>query len=192
MATNYKVTLEEFKFWKDLPENKADFRLQVDLRFRDDDGFKTKTVILPGIDTYWECSKDENRKGKYKPSRELARKKKEDPPDQENVTERSSDDGFLPEVDLTKVGAWGKTFRVQASELFEMRVTVFDVDHKGWWDKIAESVSKVFSSLVGFVVPGGNAVLDSVVEESTTSIGRVMMNDDSKVLFVRKHRFPRK
>ena len=170
MATNYKVTLKEFKFPETLGNNQLDFRLQVDLRFRDGNSFKTKTVILPGLDTYWECAKDENEEGEYKPSRELVRKK--------------DNNDFLFEADPEKMGEWGKMFRVQASEFYEMRVTVFDVDHKGWWDKIAESVSKVFSSLVGFVVPGGNAVIDSVVEESTTSIGRIMVNDDSKVLFV--------
>ena len=188
MGTNgdYEIKLTQFEFPHDtdeLDDNKADFRLQVDLRYRDErKGFLPKTVIMPGVDLYWECSKKDNTvDAKYKPERELVRKESNDNGNNLKKTE----------VDLTKVGAWGKMFRVQAAGLYEMRVTVFDVDHRGWWDKIAGAVKNVFGSVVRFVVPGGNAVLDSVVEESTTSVGRMMVNDENRVLFVGSCSFER-
>lgn len=110
MPTGHEIRLTRFSFPGDLDEDKQDFRLQVDLRYREGSAgnFSMMTVILPGLGLYWECSerqRDALRK-KPRPDRVYARK--------------DSADG----VAVDKVGAWDTVFRLKASDLYEMRVTV--------------------------------------------------------------------
>ena len=101
----YSIEITKFRFPVDLGDAKANFRLQVDLRHRDDNGsFGIHTVVLPGLDLYWECSKDDNEAGRFKADGHLVRKEGE---------QESGKRTWEPEVDFTKVGPWGKRVPVR-------------------------------------------------------------------------------
>ena len=52
----FEFTLAEFTFPAKLPNDKANFRFVVDLRFIDDKGrFTTEHAVMPSLDTFWEC-----------------------------------------------------------------------------------------------------------------------------------------
>ena len=98
-AKRYAVKLTKFRFPKTdeppykLEDDQLDFRLQVDLRYMDSAGaFAVKTVILPGLDRFWECSAEMQAA--------LAKKPKPD-----HVYARA-DDELGPHLDIGRVGAW--------------------------------------------------------------------------------------
>ena len=166
----YSVEITKFKFPDDLEDDKANFRLQVALRHKDQNGeYGIHTVVLPGFDLYWECSKEENKKKEFKPDRHLVRKE-------------NGQGGYEPEVDFEKAGAWGKLFRFHASELYELRVTVFDVDRQGWLDKLGNAFEGVFNKVVSNV-PTMSGILKPIVDETAAFIGQ-KISDDDKILIV--------
>ena len=171
--STYSVEITEFRFPATLNDEKANFRLQVDLRYRDADGkFGIYTVILPGIDLYWECSRKKNEKNELKSGYHLVRKGDEN----DNTI-------WYPEVDFGKVGPWGKRFRLHATQLYELRVTVFDVARKNWIKKMASAATKVFKSVTG-ALSNLSGVLKPIVDETVATIGRRIDDNDDKILVV--------
>lgn len=167
----YSVEITRFRFPDDLDDDKANFRLQVTLRYRDHDGeYGIHTVVLPGFNLYWECSKEKNKENKVKPDFHLVRKENE-----QGVYE--------PEVDFEKAGAWGKLFRLKAEELYELRVSVFDVDRQGWLDKLGGVFSDVINNVVK-TVPTMSGILKPIVDETAATIGQKISNDDDRILVV--------
>ena len=62
----HEITLDEFIFPKDLPDKRANFRFVIDLRYKDAKGkFAAETVVMPGLDTWWECDKKKTKKPNY-------------------------------------------------------------------------------------------------------------------------------
>ena len=175
MKDAYEVRLTEFKFPMELDDDKLDFRVQIDLRYRDHDGdFSMKTAILPGLELFWECSTNEKDK--------LAAQEK---PDRMYVR---SDDAAASEVDVTKIEDWYKTFRLQASQFYEMQVTVFDVERESWWSKLGGVLRDIRNVIVSLPVgvskvQAGDFALKSVTEDATSAIGRRLAGDKNKALF---------
>ena len=186
-ATTYTVTLVDFRFPKTnvspyrLKNDQLDFRLQVDLRYMNSEGaFAAKTVILPGLDRFWECSADERDKlhEKPKPDRTYAR--------------ADSADGS-PCLDIEQIGAWDTTFRVCARALYEMRVTVFDVERINWLDRVWDvlrSIGTVIERILPFDVTvktarsGSEWTLKAVADDAEAAVGARMSGDKSKTLFI--------
>ena len=167
----YSVELTKFEFPDQLDDKKANFRVQVDLRYQELNGdFALKTVLMPGLELYWECSEKDNQSKRYKPGCYLVRKKD----DSEN---------WIPDVDLGAVGPWGRRFRLQANDLYELRVTVFDVDRKDWWDRFSGAIQSVVGKVLSYV-PFTGGVVKPVVEEAVSSIGRKLAGGGEKILFV--------
>jgi hypothetical protein len=130
----YELNLSALKFPKDLDNNKANFRVAVDLRYIGIDGaLGTIQAVLPGLDTYWEC--DRNK---------------------QNV--RGADEGKWGTVDFSKVDAWDKLiFALPASKLHSIQFKIFDVNRSDGWDKIKNTLSSVIHGLleeVKNVIPG--------------------------------------
>ena len=171
----YSVEITKFKFPDDLDDDKANFRLQVALRHKDHEGeYGIHTVVLPGFNLYWECSEKENREKKSKPDRHLVRKE-------------NGQGGYEPEVDFAKAGAWGKLFRFKAAEMYELRVTVFDVDREGWLDKLGDAFGEVINNVVKHV-PTMSGILKPIVDETAATIGQKISNED-KILLVHSSEF---
>ena len=178
----YVITLEKFSFPgpEKLDDDNANFRLQVDLRYKKANGeYSMKTVIMPSLDSYWECSIKENKKVEEERKHNCFRK-------------RNGELGeFLDELDVCKVkdkDPWGSLFRVNAQCLYELRVTLFDVDRQNWWDKFADALQGVFGKIVG-AIPMLGGPIGEVIEEATSSVGRKLANNESKILFTGSARF---
>ena len=56
----FTLRLTEFKFPEDIENSHANFRFLVDVRYMDKGVFKSENVTMPGLDTFWECSTDED------------------------------------------------------------------------------------------------------------------------------------
>ena len=167
----YTVDITKFRFPDNLKDGNANFRLQVDIRHMDEEGeFKVYSTVLPGLDLYWECSKEENKKKETKAGRQLVRKGDEQ-------------SGFEPEVDFTKAGAWGRRFRFSTVELYELRVTVFDVEQKNWLDKLSDAVGGVIQS-INDAVNKMTGPFAPFVNEAAATIGRKINDNDDKMLCV--------
>ena len=52
----HALSLSDFAFPPNLPNSRANFRFVIDIRFEDEKGnFTTQNVVMPGLDTFWEC-----------------------------------------------------------------------------------------------------------------------------------------
>ena len=85
-----------------------------------------------------------------------------------------------PVVNLNRAGPWGTRFRLSADNLYELRVTVFDVNREDWVDKMGDFVKGVFGVIGGAV----SKVLKPLVDETATGVGKRMVKGDDKVLVV--------
>lgn len=86
------------------------------------------------------------------------------------------------------------TFRVCACALYEMRVTVFDVEHDNWLDRTWD-VLRGIGRVIGQILPVGVQVktarsgsewtLKSVAEDAEVGVGaRVIKDKKGKILFI--------
>ena len=179
------IELTHFAF-PDLDDDHANFRFQVDLRYRKSNGdFTTKSVIMPGLSSYWECSKEENdkrsekdRKQKDEYKRLCVRKLKGD-------AQQNSKNGekYDNQIDVEKLDFWDKSFRVNSTHLYELRVSVFDVDRDDWYDKLVDTFKGAMSILTSVPVLGG--ALEPFIEGAASSVGSELTRSDDKVLFVK-------
>ena len=179
------IELTHFAF-PDLDDDHANFRLQVDLRYRKSNGdFATKSVIMPGLSSYWECSKEENnkrsdedRKQKDKYKRLCVRKLNNDA--RQNL---KNEEKYENQIDVDKLDIWDKSFRVNSTHLYELRVSVFDVDRDDWFDKIVD----IFKGAIGALttVPVLGEALEPLIEGAASSVGSELARSDDKVLFVK-------
>ena len=104
--------LSRFTFPLPQPNNKTDFRLQLDFRYRRAAELETDIFIMPGPETHWDGEGLETSPGNVR------------------------------EIDLSKVSAWETKFRISADHLYEARAVVYDVKEPGIWSKIFNAVSK--------------------------------------------------
>ena len=180
-STCYTVELVYFSFPAELDKDKSNFRLQVALRYRTADGeYEVKTVIMPGLDIYWECSEDRN-------------KKKDIVAEGPGALVRASalDDEFENRIDTDKAGVWGRRFRVCASELYELRVTVFDVDRKDWLEKVAGAIKSVITAVASLAGSIAGGALKAVGEEAAAGLGRRMASGDDRLLICHSAEYSR-
>ncbi len=167
MGIAYEIEIAKFQFPQDLDGDKANFRLQVDLRYQTAGGtFDLHTVIMPGLDLFWECDEAKNQKGEHTPDGHLVRLVK--------------DGKWQPEVDLRKAGPWARRFRLHANELYELRVTVFDVNRKDWFEGFGKAIGKMMSMATGGI-PGIGGLLKPLADDAASSIGRRITGDDDRV-----------
>ena len=126
----YELTLQAFRFPKNLENHKANFRFVVDLRYLDPEGaFATTQAILPGLDTFWECDRGRSHEPNFV---------------------RGADDGIWATLDMNRVDFWDKLiFMLPASRLHSIQFKIFDVNRTDGWDKIKNALSSIGDSLFG-------------------------------------------
>ena len=159
----YLFELVEFRFPKALNDDHANFRLVVNVRYKTaKHQFETHTVVMPGTDSYWECSKEENQETAEKATKHKLR---DDRYTRLCVRALDDNDKYLNNVDMTLASSWDRSFRLSAERLYEVRVTVLDVDRKDWFEKIGDIVKGALN-LLPFTEGFASAVGSSLARES--------------------------
>jgi hypothetical protein len=162
----HALYLSKFVFPGTLPNRRANFRFVIDVRYQDEKGnFKTENVVMPGLDTWWECDKGKSSKPNYVRHRTESR------------------------FDMRLVDDWDAlVLRFKAETPYMMRVKIFDVDRPDFWEKMTRALGTVVAAALGRGqtalenVPVTGDALGSVVDEIKSSVSRRLANGD-KVLF---------
>lgn len=117
------LKLTDFTFPEKLASSKLDFRFIIDLRIIDAGGkFTETTVVLPGLDTYWECDTANDSHPYYV---------------RENNTNK---------FNMNLVGQWGSlVFFGKVRAVHSVQIKVVDVERKDAWDV----VKGVFRNVIG-------------------------------------------
>ncbi len=131
--TNFQLDLTGFEFPEKLPNNKANFRFIVDLRFRDeDDRLATEHAVMPSLDTFWECDPSRHDKPNYV---------------------RANGDGSeteLAKFEMEKIDLWDRLIlHVQCKSLHSIQFKVIDVDRKDAWDAVKNVLGKIAEVVIG-------------------------------------------
>ena len=127
----FELTFTGFQFPDKLPNDKANFRFVVDLRFSDDKGrFATEHAVMPSLDTFWECATDKQQKPNY-------------------VRKHDSNNGnplpqFDFDIDNSKIDEWDQLILfVKGETLHSIQFKIFDVDRKDAWDKVKDFLGRL-------------------------------------------------
>lgn len=148
----FEFTLTEFRFPKNLPNPQANFRFVVDLRFIDDKGrLATEQAVMPGLDTFWECAKDEHDKLNYVRACDSG----SDPCAHFNMTGHNS------------VHEWDRMIHsVKAEKIHSIQFTVFDVDRKDAWDRLENFLKGTVGAVIGNIKAAIPGILPSPLPKS--------------------------
>ena len=136
--TNFQLDLTGFEFPEKLPNNKANFRFIVDLRFRDeDDRLATEHAVMPSLDTFWECDPSRHDKPNYVRLHE----------EETNVPKNKFD--FNNDA-KNKIDPWDRLIlHVQCKSLHSIQFKVIDVDRKDAWDAVKNVLGKIAEVVIG-------------------------------------------
>lgn len=136
----YEFTLTDFLFPADLPNNKANFRFVVDLRFINHRSqFATEHAVMPSLDTFWECDTERESKPNYV----------------RDDGEEALRIGEGPAVrcgrfEMAAIDDWDKLILlVRGERIHSIQFKVFDVDRKDAWDKIKDFLGGVVEAVIG-------------------------------------------
>jgi hypothetical protein len=126
----FKLLLKGFEFPADLTGIHSNFRFVFQLRHFDagSETWVTTESVSPGLSSYWECDQAKanggSRSGKY------------------------IRDGAQPK--FRTPSPWDQVvLLVSSSELFQLRVTVYDVNREDWVDRLRELGEGLLGALVG-------------------------------------------
>jgi len=135
----YSLMLTRFTFPKSLEGNRANFRFLVTVRYVAPKGkLMSETVVMPGLDVYWEC----------------------DP-------RKRSDPAYVrvagkPEMDVDGLDPWDRLIlHMKAEAIHSLQFRVMDVDRRDAWDRIREALRDI----VGFILRRGRDALPLVPPE---------------------------
>jgi hypothetical protein len=163
----FKLLLKGFEFPANLPPKNSNFRLVFQIRHFDstDETWVTTEAVSPGLSTYWECD----------PSKENGK-------DKEAKYVR---DGAHPRFGW--VSPWDRVVvLVNSSELFQMRVVVYDVDRTDWVDILRKVGEGLLGALVGAAkslpVVGQFAAVGTILGRVRDALVDLMAKEDT-VLF---------
>jgi len=112
-------------------EQRANFRLVVDVRYISKDGaFSTEHVVMPSLDSYWECDKDKRGEPNYV---------------------RGEDDGPFSTFNMQQLDDWERLILlVKAESIHSFQVKVFDVNREDVWNRLKDVVGQVVQAVLGF------------------------------------------
>jgi hypothetical protein len=126
----FKLLLKGFEFPANLPAKNANFRFVFHLRHFDatSETWLTTESVSPGLTTYWECdpskAKSDGSQAKY------------------------VRDGLEPRFGA--ISPWDQVvLLVNSTQLFQMRVVVYDVNREDWVDKLRELGEGLIGALIG-------------------------------------------
>ncbi len=138
----YEFTLTDFLFPADLPNNKANFRFVVDLRFINHRSqFATEHAVMPSLDTFWECDTERESKPNFV----------------RDAGEEALRIGEGPAVrcgrfEMAAIDDWDKLILlVRGRKIHSIQFKVFDVDRRDAWDKIKDFLGGIVEAVIGRV-----------------------------------------
>lgn len=144
----YEINLKSFIFPANLPDEKANFRFIVDLRYIDKTNeFVTEHAVMPSLDTFWECAKDRHEKPNYVRD-ETDPQKPKFRFDNGNTdgNEQNEDDRDKPKG----IDEWDRLiFHVNGKSLHSIQFKVIDVNRKDAWDTVRNVLGKVAEVAIG-------------------------------------------
>ena len=126
----FKLLLKGFEFPAGLPARNSNFRLVFQLRHFDatNETWVTTESVSPGLSTYWECDQSKARR-----AGNLAKYVR---------------DGANPR--FGSLSPWDQVvLLVSSSELFQMRVVVYDVNRTDWVDQLRRLGEGLLGALIG-------------------------------------------
>ena len=126
----FKLLLKGFEFPASLPAKNSNFRFVFQLRHFDagDDTWVTSESVSPGLSTYWECDQSKANSG--------------------GSQAKYVRDDAHPR--FRALSPWDQVvLLVNYSELFQMRVVVYDVNRADWVDQLRELGEGLLGALVG-------------------------------------------
>lgn len=136
----YEFTLTDFLFPADLPNDKANFRFVVDLRFINHRSqFATEHAVMPSLDTFWEC--DTGRSGKPNYVRSAG---------EEHLRIGDGAPDRCGRFEMAAIDDWDKLILlVRGKHIHSIQFKVFDVDRKDAWDKIKDFLGGIVEAVIG-------------------------------------------
>jgi len=122
----YELRLTSFNFPSALPNDKANFRIVAEVRYVTGDGaFTTDHVVMPGLDTFWECATDKSAEPNYVRADAAA------------------------SIDMVKVDSWDALILMfKAKAVHSLKLTVFDVNRRDAWDTIKDHLGPVLDAVL--------------------------------------------
>jgi hypothetical protein len=126
----FKLLLKGFEFPANLPAKQANFRFVYQLRHFDaaNESWVTTESVSPGLTVYWECDPSKAQSG--------------------GSLAKYVRDGTNPRFGA--ISPWDQVvLLVHSSELFQMRVVVYDVNRQDWVDQLRELGEGLIGALVG-------------------------------------------
>ena len=136
----YEFTLTDFLFPADLPDNKANFRFVVDLRFINHRSqFATEHAVMPSLDTFWECDTGRSDKPNYV---------RGDGEEELRLVEGST--SRCSRFEMNAIDDWDTLILlVRGKSIHSIQFKVFDVDRKDAWDKIKDFLTGIVEAVIG-------------------------------------------
>lgn len=144
----FELTLSGLSFPGQLPNDKANFRVMAEVRYVKADGaFATERVVVPGLDTFWECATDKATEPNYVRAANAAA------------------------IDMTRVDPWDSVMLVfKAAAVHSLKVSVFDVNREDAWDKIKNNLAPVLDAVLSrasTAVPAIGGPLGAILTKDT-------------------------
>jgi hypothetical protein len=165
----FKLLLKGFEFPAGLPPKNSNFRLVFELRHFDaaDEVWVTTEAVSPGLSTYWECDPSKVN-GKDKEAKYVR-------------------DGAHPRFGW--VSPWDRVVvMVNSSELFQMKVVVYDVNRTDWVDLLRRAGEGLLGALVGAAknLPGVGqfAAVGTILERVRDALVDLMAKEDTMLFCV--------
>ncbi|MBN2432783.1 MAG: hypothetical protein JXQ27_15010 [Acidobacteria bacterium] len=129
------VELCELKFPVSLAPDKCNFRVTLDFRyFNGRNQPQEDCFVLPGLEDYWENDPGRAERG-----------------DCVRGDDAAADGGPLGWMDAARVDPWERTVLLAVGELHTIRLTLYDVDRRGLWEKVHDKFRTVLENVAGRV-----------------------------------------
>ena len=137
----FELTLTQFIFPTGLPNDKANFRFVVDLRFTNDKGqFTTEHAVMPSLDTFWEC--DTRRRDRPNYVRNCLGHT-----DSKDHDEACSQFNM---VDKKVIDEWDRLILIVKGEsIHSIQFKVIDVNRKDAWDTVKKFLGGIIEAVIG-------------------------------------------
>jgi len=159
----FKLLLKGFEFPAGLTGPHSNFRLVFQLRHFDatNEIWVTTDSVSPGLSSYWECDPSKANSGG-----QLAKYVR---------------DGAHPR--FGPLSPWDRVvLLVSSSELFQMRVTVYDVNRTDWVDRLRQLGEGLLGALIGVAKSQLGAQVGTILERVREAVVDLMAREDT-VLF---------
>ena len=130
MPANYELRLTAFRFPRELPGKRANFRMVAAVRYVSGRGeHETHHAVLPDLERLWECD----------PGRAS---------DPQFV--RGEEVGSFASLDMSKVDDWDRLIMlVRADSVHSVQLKVFDIDRPNFFDRLGDALGDVVRSILG-------------------------------------------